>query len=78
MVDSVAKNLPAALKPQEIFPNSLPPELLEFVFKHLNVVTLMQLSATSRILHLRVHDFFTNRLSDQAKKFPEIRESVQA
>jgi len=54
----------------------LPAEMLLNIFTYSNLVSLMQLSATSNALREHVHDFFTSRIEAQANKYPEVKQSL--
>ena len=64
MEDSIADNPETDIVQQEKFLDFLPTEILvDFIFKHCSLVSLMQLSATCRHFRLLVNGVFTCRLS---------------
>ena len=56
---------------------SLPPEMIWRIFTHSDLLTLMCLSSSCRRLRQQVHVYFDFRIVEQAKKYPEVKMSLE-
>jgi len=73
---SKPRNFSMVAKKQMSLIYALPNELFEFIFRHLDLVSLVHISATCTHLRSQVHGFFVALISSQATAFIEIRESL--
>lgn len=75
MTDSVTGGLLKRGAPRTTLLN-LPVEMMLSIFEHCDLVSLTHLSASCRSMRDQVHDIFTSRIEAQAKKYPEVRQSL--
>ena len=54
----------------------LPAEMLQTILSYCGLLPLMRLSTTCSVLRYNVHEEFTSRISAQAAKYPEVRQSL--
>ena len=54
----------------------LPAEMLQTIVSYCCLLPLMRLSTTCIALRYNVHEVFTSRISDQAAKYPEVKQSL--